>query len=50
MILQERPFDASTDGFNKWKFMSVHSWGENPRGTWKVKIRDLVRKVSSAAF
>nr|XP_011450807.2 neuroendocrine convertase 1-like isoform X1 [Crassostrea gigas] len=41
MILQERPLDSSKDGFHKWKFMSVHSWGEKPAGTWKVKVRDM---------
>ncbi|XP_061173752.1 neuroendocrine convertase 1-like isoform X1 [Saccostrea echinata] len=44
MILAERPLDVSRDGFHKWKFMSVHSWGENPAGTWKVKVRDMKGK------
>lgn len=45
MILQERPLDSSKDGFHKWKFMSVHSWGETPAGTWKVKVRDMVSGI-----
>lgn len=45
MILQERPLDSSKDGFHKWKFMSVHSWGEKPAGTWKVKVRDMVSEI-----
>lgn len=45
MILQERPLDSSMDGFHKWKFMSVHSWGEKPAGTWKVKVRDMVSEI-----
>lgn len=45
MILQERPLDSSKDGFHKWKFMSVHSWGEKPAGTWKVKVRDMVSGI-----
>jgi len=26
-------------GFNNWKFMSVHFWGENPKGKWKFHVR-----------
>ncbi|XP_064610159.1 neuroendocrine convertase 1-like [Liolophura sinensis] len=40
MLLSKRPSDTSTKGFNNWAFMSVHSWGEKPEGTWKLKIRD----------
>merc|ERR1712141_340988 len=32
--------DDSSKGFNNWKFMSVHFWGENPKGTWKVHARN----------
>ena len=30
----ERDFD-----FINWPFMSVHFWGENPNGEWKLKVR-----------
>ena len=37
-LLDNRPKDFSTSGFTNWPFMSVHSWGENPRGTWRLQI------------
>lgn len=42
MLLSERSGDQSKDGFKNWAFMSVHSWGEKPSGTWKIKIMDRV--------
>jgi len=44
MLLSERENDLSSDGFNNWPFMSVHTWGENPSGIWKLRINDIVRK------
>ena len=46
MLLSERENDLSSDGFNNWPFMSVHTWGENPSGIWKLRINDIVRKKS----
>jgi len=40
MLLSERPNDKSTTGFQNWTFMSVHNWGEQPHGQWKLSIRD----------
>jgi subtilisin-like proprotein convertase family protein len=42
MLLSERTGDHSKDGFKNWAFMSVHQWGENPVGTWKIRIMDRV--------
>jgi len=39
-LLAERDQDTSTDGFKNWSFMSVHNWGENPKGLWTIKIMD----------
>ncbi|PBC28818.1 Neuroendocrine convertase [Apis cerana cerana] len=39
-ILKPRKLDDSTAGFEKWKFMSVASWGEDPRGSWILDIFD----------
>lgn len=39
-ILKPRKLDDSAAGFQKWKFMSVASWGEDPRGTWILDIVD----------
>ncbi|XP_012268604.2 neuroendocrine convertase 1-like [Athalia rosae] len=41
-ILSSRKLDESGEGFVKWKFMSVASWGEDPRGTWHLRIADRV--------
>ena len=39
-LLTKRPRDVSTVGFSNWPFMSVHTWGEDPRGEWVVNITD----------
>ncbi|XP_025986584.1 neuroendocrine convertase 1 [Solenopsis invicta] len=41
-ILSPRKLDKSDSGFTKWKFMSVATWGEDPRGTW---ILDIIDKI-----
>lgn len=40
MLLSEREQDWSSDGFMNWPLMSLHTWGENPSGTWKLRIND----------
>lgn len=44
VLLAERERDTSPNGFKNWDFMSVHTWGENPIGTWTLRIADMVRK------
>uniref|UniRef100_A0A6G1SNY2 Neuroendocrine convertase 2 n=1 Tax=Aceria tosichella TaxID=561515 RepID=A0A6G1SNY2_9ACAR len=40
MILNRRPFDDDNkNGFVRWPFMTTHTWGENPRGTWKLEVK-----------
>ncbi|XP_011195107.1 neuroendocrine convertase 2 [Zeugodacus cucurbitae] len=40
MILSRRANDDDhRDGFTKWPFMTTHSWGEYPHGTWKLEAR-----------
>ncbi|XP_033208644.1 neuroendocrine convertase 1-like [Belonocnema kinseyi] len=39
-ILSRRNLDRSPDGFTKWKFMSVATWGEDPHGIWSLDILD----------
>ncbi|XP_067884680.1 PC3-like endoprotease variant B [Heterodontus francisci] len=41
-LLGMRRFDVSRAGLSKWTFMSVHSWGENPQGTWTLKQYHLL--------
>lgn len=39
-LLSPRGEDLSDEGFMKWPFMTTHSWGEDPRGTWTLEIND----------
>lgn len=39
-LLAHRAHDNSRAGFNVWPFMSVHSWGESPFGTWQLEIHN----------
>ena len=40
MILSRRPKDDDAkDGFVNWPFMTTHTWGENPRGKWRLIVR-----------
>ncbi|XP_076624552.1 neuroendocrine convertase 1 [Colletes latitarsis] len=41
-ILKPRKLDSSGAGFEKWKFMSVASWGEDPNGVWFLDIFDEI--------
>lgn len=47
MLLAERERDTSANGFRNWDFMSVHTWGEDPAGTWTLKITDTVSHTSA---
>jgi hypothetical protein len=40
-LLGRRVEDDSSDGFNNWPFMTVHNWGESPRGMWTLEIVDV---------
>ncbi|XP_031845673.1 prohormone processing protease amontillado [Nomia melanderi] len=40
MILSRRINDDDhRDGFTKWPFMTTHTWGEYPQGTWLLEVR-----------
>ena len=45
-LLAQRPMDNSRSGFQKWPFMSVHTWGENPNGEWKLEVHNEGRFYS----
>lgn len=36
------PHDDSHDNYDNWVFTSVVNWGENPNGTWVLKVIDKV--------
>ena len=39
VLLPYRNYDfVNAEGYDDWPFMSVHFWGENPIGTWTLKI------------
>ncbi|KAJ3129631.1 Proprotein convertase subtilisin/kexin type 7 [Nowakowskiella sp. JEL0407] len=40
ILATPRHRDDSFEGFNPWTFMTVHSWGETPEGSWGLIITD----------
>ena len=40
LIFVARRQDYKSQGFNKWAFMTTHSWDEDPKGTWTLEIHD----------
>lgn len=42
-LLPYRKRDYHSEGFHQWPFMTVQSWGENPRGIWKFRMEGLDR-------
>ena len=39
VLLPHRRNDfVNEEGYSDWPFMSVHHWGENPRGPWRVNV------------
>lgn len=39
-LLPQRREDYSSSGFTDWEFMSTHTWGEDPKGTWTLEIEN----------
>jgi subtilisin-like proprotein convertase family protein len=46
-ICVERPNDEDAD-FNNWTFMTVQNWGEESKGTWKLRVIDHVPGIAGA--
>merc|ERR550519_108603 len=42
-LLTERHLDSSQQGFNEWPFLTMFSWGENPLGTWELRVENKGR-------
>ncbi|KAG7262210.1 hypothetical protein CRUP_012887 [Coryphaenoides rupestris] len=39
ILLSRRPRDDDAKvGFDKWPFMTTHTWGEDPRGAWELEV------------
>ncbi|XP_030015076.1 endoprotease bli-like [Sphaeramia orbicularis] len=47
LLLDTRPNDASTAGLKNWTLMTVHCWGEHPRGLWTLQVADHKGTVRS---
>ncbi|KAG7240642.1 hypothetical protein INR49_026697 [Caranx melampygus] len=47
LLLDTRPNDASTSGLKNWTLMTVHCWGEQPRGVWTLQVTDHKGTVRS---
>lgn len=39
-LLAQRPNDQAEQGFRNWPFMTVHSWGEEPNGSWTLEVHN----------
>lgn len=49
-LLAMRPTDSSRSGFMAWPFMTVHSWGENPNGTWRLEVHNEAKYYGRATL
>lgn len=38
ILLGRRNADVSSQGLNNWALMTVHCWGEDPRGSWTLTV------------
>ncbi|XP_051262848.1 proprotein convertase subtilisin/kexin type 4-like isoform X1 [Dicentrarchus labrax] len=47
LLLDTRPNDASNAGLKNWTLMTVHCWGEQPRGPWTLQVTDHKGTVRS---
>ena len=49
VLLSQRPRDVLSSTFDSWAFLSVHFWGEDPRGVWTLTILNAgPRKADSS--
>lgn len=44
VLMAPRARDNSLQGFTNWNLTSVHYWGENPVGLWRLYIQNSVNK------
>jgi len=49
-MLSTRRYDDSDEGLDEWNFMTVYNWGENPKGTWRLKITDNPNQDDAISF
>nr|A0A044RE18.1 RecName: Full=Endoprotease bli; AltName: Full=Blisterase; Flags: Precursor [Onchocerca volvulus] len=41
VLLPPRPQDFNSNGIHKWPFLSVQTWGEDPRGKWTLMVESV---------
>ncbi|KAJ3007984.1 pheromone processing endoprotease [Thoreauomyces humboldtii] len=46
----KRAFDADIFGYQNWTFMSVKHWGEDPVGTWTLRVSDALHPAKTGKF
>ncbi len=49
-MLSTRRYDDSDKGLHDWTFMTVHCWGENPKGVWTLNVTDNIPALTSRGF
>ena len=37
-LLKQRRLDRESLGYERWPFMTLHYWGEAPRGEWQITV------------
>ena len=45
-LLPPRPRDNNNSGFHQWPFLSVHQWGEDPRGDWTLTVENAGQETN----
>ncbi|XP_029851416.3 neuroendocrine convertase 1 [Ixodes scapularis] len=50
VLLYRRAKDSTAQGFRGWTFLTVHFWGEDPRGVWTFVVRDKQAQGHSGAL
>ncbi|CAN8006414.1 unnamed protein product, partial [Ixodes hexagonus] len=50
VLLYRRAKDSAAQGFRGWTFLTVHFWGEDPRGIWTFIVRDKRAQGESGAL
>ena len=45
-MLSTRRYDDSKNGLHDWTFMTVHCWGENPKGVWVMNVTDNIATLN----
>lgn len=49
-LIRPRSSDSSGAGFNQWKFSANAFWGEDPNGTWTLRVRDANNNSSTGTW